>query len=153
VAVPLARFAPGVGKGLWGLADVRRAIDEYKDAADTNLLPAGTMDSTTPGMHQSDHQLNGGVSIGHREPWRADGQPAHRFAIRLHRRPAQCGVSLDGRGPAESTSSRGMGTWIPISDEVVGGTEALAGVATVPDSPTQTCLVIGRSVAVRVEPA
>jgi len=48
MAVPLARFRVRREREKelrWALADIRKAIDKYKDATSANLLPAGKMDS------------------------------------------------------------------------------------------------------------
>ncbi len=48
MAVPLARFKVRREREKelrWALAEIRKAIDKYKDATGANLLPAGKIDS------------------------------------------------------------------------------------------------------------
>lgn len=82
MAIPLARFKVRREREKelrWALAEMRKAIDKYKDAANANLLPAGKIDSD--GYPESLQQLVDGV--------RPNGSPDKklRFLRRIPKDP------------------------------------------------------------------
>src|ERR1035441_8763692 len=89
MAVPLARFKVRREREKelrWALADIRKAIDKYKDATGANLLPAGKMDSD--GYPESLQQLVDGV--------RPNGSPDKkvRFLRKRQTKPPMHGAGL-----------------------------------------------------------
>jgi len=104
MAVPLARFKVRREREKelrWALADIRKAIDKYKDAADTNLLPAGKMDSD--GYPESLQQLVDGV--------RPNGSPDKklRFLRRIPKDPFTNSFEWGLRSTRDDPDSTGWG--------------------------------------------
>ena len=104
MAVPLARFKVRREREKelrWALADIRKAIDKYKDAAYTNLLPAGKMDSD--GYPESLQQLVDGV--------RPNGSPDKklRFRRRIPKDPFTNSFEWGLRSTRDDPDSTGWG--------------------------------------------
>jgi general secretion pathway protein G len=104
MALPLARFRVRREKEKklrWALAEIRKAIDKYKDAADINLLPPGKIDSD--GYPESLQQLADGV--------RPNGSPDRkiRFLRRIPRDPMTNSFDWGLRSTRDDPDSTGWG--------------------------------------------
>jgi len=85
----------------WALADIRKAIDKYKDATSANLLPAGKIDSD--GYAESLQQLVDGV--------RLNGSPDKkvRFLRRIPKDPMTNSFEWGLRSTRDDPDSTGWG--------------------------------------------
>jgi general secretion pathway protein G len=104
MAVPLARFKVRREREKelrWALADIRKAIDKYKDASSANLLPPGKIDSD--GYPESLQQLVDGV--------RPNGSPDKkiRFLRRIPKDPMTNSFEWGLRSTRDDPDSTGWG--------------------------------------------
>ena len=104
MAVPLARFRVRREREKelrWALADIRKAIDKYKDATSANLLPAGKIDSD--GYPESLQHLVDGV--------RPHGSPDKklRFLRRIPKDPMTNSFEWGLRSTRDDPDSTGWG--------------------------------------------
>ena len=104
MAVPLARFKVRREREKelrWSLAEIRKAIDKYKDATSANLLPAGKMDSD--GYPETLQQLVDGV--------RPNGSPDKkiRFLRRIPKDPMTGSFEWGIRSTRDEPDSTGWG--------------------------------------------
>jgi general secretion pathway protein G len=104
MAVPLARFKVRREREKdlrWSLREMRAAIDKYKDATDTNLIPKGKIDSD--GYPETLQQLVDGV--------RPNGSPDKklRFLRRIPKDPLTNSLEWGLRSTRDDPDSTGWG--------------------------------------------